>query len=278
MSEILKALKHSELQHQSRNVYSSSETEVGSSSVALHSKGIIAAAFLAPVMLTSIWISIDTYRFYQEQDQRQENEAPRVAEVVEIESRFTSLPYLPVKPLRTTQLSTIERAIDMVLPTAIDESPEEFVAVVNNDIVDGESLRDEEDVDALSQLDLTQFSPELAQRVQSAFYSNTQEGDSLSQSEKKAQYNSLDAKVEMESIKLAQKGADFIGRLPALNFQTHVYSSQESKRWVKVNNSEFTEGDWITPDLQLIEIRQRYSTINFQGQRIEVPALYDWKG
>jgi general secretion pathway protein B len=63
-----------------------------------------------------------------------------------------------------------------------------------------------------------------------------------------------------------------------MNFETHVYSSNPNKRWVKVNGNEFIEGDWITERVRLVKIEQQSCQISFNGETIQVPALYDWKG
>jgi len=63
-----------------------------------------------------------------------------------------------------------------------------------------------------------------------------------------------------------------------MNFQTHVYSSDFKKRWVKINNIEYSEGDWIDNETRLEKIEQQTCLIRFKQSLIEVPALYDWKG
>ncbi|PMJ90068.1 general secretion pathway protein GspB [Vibrio sp. 10N.261.55.A7] len=296
MSEILKALKQSEQQHQSFSAYSSGPVETNSNRPSPLPKRKLVVAFLLPVMATSIWIGVDTYLFYEELNQRETASSNIVVETVEVESPFSSSPYVLVEPLKSTQLGLVEVA-QGGLPSEArsNEAKASTVAAARIDEEINGAAINESDVDALSQLDLSQFSPELAQRVQSAFPSGGEDLSSYgtglpSELAENGSSNQLPSNIrtnditneriteEPESIKLVQKGADFVGHLPALNFQTHVYSSQKSKRWVKVNGSEFTEGDWINPEIQILEIKQRYSTIDFQGQRIEVPALYDWKG
>ncbi|MEZ8826287.1 general secretion pathway protein GspB [Vibrio amylolyticus] len=296
MSEILKALKQSEQQHQSFGAYSSGPVETNSNRPSPLPKRKLVVAFLLPIMATSIWIGVDTYLFYEELNQRETASSNIVVETVEVESPFSSSPYVLVEPLKSTQLGLVEVA-QGGLPSEAHSNEAKASTVTAARIdeeINGARINDS-DVDALSQLDLSQFSPELAQRVQSAFPSGGEDLSSYgtglpSELAENESPNQLPSNIrtnditneriteEPESIKLVQKGADFVGHLPALNFQTHVYSSQKSKRWVKVNGSEFTEGDWINPEIQILEIKQRYSTIDFQGQRIEVPALYDWKG
>lgn len=115
----------------------------------------------------------------------------------------------------------------------------------------------------LSDLDLTQLSPELALRVQS-----------LMDGQSEAEPND----VPSDLIKLTHNSNDYIGRMPAMNFQTHVYSSRLNKRWVKVNNQEFVEGEMVTPSVELVTILPQVVVVRFNQQLIEIPALYDWQG
>ena len=112
----------------------------------------------------------------------------------------------------------------------------------------------------LKGLDLSGLPPEIALRVESALESN----ETISQAN--------------QASDLAVNSRDWQGRLPPLNFQTHVYSSNPNKRWVKVNGTEYREGDWISDNIQLQNIDSQHSTITFNGSEIQVPALYDWKG
>ncbi|WP_153447820.1 general secretion pathway protein GspB [Vibrio algicola] len=69
------------------------------------------------------------------------------------------------------------------------------------------------------------------------------------------------------------------GRLPKMNFQTHMYSSKSSSRWLKVNGKDMHEGDWIIDDtVQLEKILPGSLVVHFDGQNIQIPALYEWGG
>jgi general secretion pathway protein B len=77
---------------------------------------------------------------------------------------------------------------------------------------------------------------------------------------------------------LAQNSNDYYGRLPAMNFQTHVYSRAEDKRWVKINDVEYMQGDELNGGVVLESIEPQSCVIRFEGERLRIPALYDWKG
>ncbi|MEF1227773.1 general secretion pathway protein GspB, partial [Vibrio fortis] len=38
------------------------------------------------------------------------------------------------------------------------------------------------------------------------------------------------------------------------------------------------QGDWITPEVQLIEVKPQSIVVEFEEQAIEIPALYEWQG
>ena len=57
-----------------------------------------------------------------------------------------------------------------------------------------------------------------------------------------------------------------------------MYSSSAERRWVKINNKEVAQGDWITPEVQLIEVKPQSIVVEFEEQAIEIPALYEWQG
>ncbi|UPR33289.1 general secretion pathway protein GspB [Vibrio cyclitrophicus] len=126
------------------------------------------------------------------------------------------------------------------------------------------------DSDLLKGLDLSELPPDLALKLESIM------GEQQS------------APEPMDSRPAGQRGSQIIelethtnslsGVLPKLDLQTHMYSSSETKRWVKVNGQEVAQGDWIGQDIQLLEIKPQSVIIEFNQQKIEIPALYEWKG
>lgn len=119
---------------------------------------------------------------------------------------------------------------------------------------------------ALSELDLSQLSPEMAARVESILKAN-HEAD-----------HSAPEVSTAQALPLVQHSDELTGRLPAMNFQTHVYASNAVKRWVKVNGVEYHEGDKMGDEVQLVAIKPQSTIVRFRNQQIEIPALYDWRG
>ncbi|EPW5500071.1 AAA family ATPase [Vibrio vulnificus] len=113
-------------------------------------------------------------------------------------------------------------------------------------------------------LDLSGLSPELAQKVENALLVETQTDHS-------PQTESTVSRLDLSAEK-------WHGRLPPLNLQTHMYSSDPKRRWLKINGAEFHQGEWIDHQIQLVEISAQSVIVEFQGEQIEIPALYEWKG
>lgn len=171
----------------------------------------------------------------------------------------------------------IEKAPDFGPLAATYSQRDDRVSNVTEGEMDDDALPDEipgkaghtvqnvspDETDLLTGLDLSGLSPELAQRFASAV-------NTIPQVESE---NSDD-----QVSNLSQQPDSWYGKLPAMNFQTHVYSSRADKRWVKVNGVEYSEGDWISADVELVAIEQQACRIRYKGELIEVPALYDWKG
>ena len=63
--------------------------------------------------------------------------------------------------------------------------------------------------------------------------------------------------------------------VPSLTFQTHIYSS-DGKGWVKVNDRERYEGDYISGELMLHQILPQHVVLSFRGEKFTMAALSSW--
>ncbi|OZT82332.1 general secretion pathway protein GspA, partial [Vibrio sp. 03_296] len=124
--------------------------------------------------------------------------------------------------------------------------------------------KETEDERLFENLDLSGLSPELAQKVENALLVETQADNS-------PQVRSTVSRLDLSAEK-------WHGRLPPLNLQTHMYSSDPKRRWLKINGAEFHQGEWIDNQIQLVEISAQSVIVEFKGEQIEIPALYEWKG
>ncbi|MEZ9775742.1 general secretion pathway protein GspB [Vibrio sp. 10N.261.54.A5] len=126
------------------------------------------------------------------------------------------------------------------------------------------------DSDLLQGLDLSELPPDLALKLESIMGEQQSTPEPMD-SRPAGQTGSQVIELETHTNSLS-------GVLPKLDLQTHMYSSSETKRWVKVNGQEVAQGDWIGQDIQLLEIKPQSVIIEFNQQKIEIPALYEWKG
>ncbi|MEZ8189693.1 general secretion pathway protein GspB [Vibrio sp. 1F279] len=126
------------------------------------------------------------------------------------------------------------------------------------------------DRDLLKGLDLTELSPDLALKLESMMGEQSVSSEPMDS----RPVGNMDSQV----IDLETHGNRLSGVLPKLDLQTHMYSSSETKRWVKVNGHEVAQGEWIERGIQLLEIKPQSVIIEFNQQKIEIPALYEWKG
>ena len=122
----------------------------------------------------------------------------------------------------------------------------------------------------LQGLDLTELPPDLALKLEAIMDQQPRAPEPMD--------SRPASQMEPQVIELENHVKSLSGVLPKLDLQTHMYSSSENKRWVKVNGQEVSQGDWIGNDVQLLEIKPQSVVVEFNQQKIEIPALYEWKG
>ena len=65
-------------------------------------------------------------------------------------------------------------------------------------------------------------------------------------------------------------------RLPTMKFSAHMYASNPSDRWVRVNGNQLGEGDWIADKVQIVAIEGQRVVLEFENERFIMAALTDW--
>ncbi len=65
-------------------------------------------------------------------------------------------------------------------------------------------------------------------------------------------------------------------QMPAMSFSAHMFASDPLDRWVRVNGKRLTEEDYITSDLQILEIQAEKVVLVFKGETFTMNALSDW--
>ncbi|WP_391088287.1 general secretion pathway protein GspB [Vibrio sp. NH-UV-68] len=253
MSKVMQALKESERLHQATQSnqwhYLQTSVKPGSHSIAKY----FALALMPPIMICAVVVWQD-YQLTKQQ-WLESNVAKTL--VLDVPFDYHSQVAPSFEPLKATyreaQTGTVS-VVDTSISNKSDVSSQKESVI-------GEVSSNQDPL--LNGLDLSELSPELARRFESV----------LNPSVRSPSRSNLPA-----ASNLAQQAERWYGKLPAMNFQTHVYSNNVSKRWVKVNGIEYNQGDWISDRVQLVAIEQQATLIRFNNEMIEVPALYDWPG
>ncbi|MUL18641.1 general secretion pathway protein GspB [Aliivibrio fischeri] len=216
---------------------------------------LIGVIIILPPLSLSAYIA---WPYYQAQQQ----------EIIIPPSTYTELSFPEVDtqklPIQATKLSLMSSAKnkDNTTSSPLISEPETKVTVKNKSMSDSGDFN-------VNELDLSELSPELAARFESILSDPEQEY---------IEPETEESEIKSGVVALDKNAGQFIGRLPAMNFQTHNYTSKPSRRWVKVNGKEVNIGGHITSNTSLLEINPRNVVVEFKGQKIEIPALYEWKG
>ena len=282
MSEVMKALRQSEQGYQNAQPQQS----LTDGSAGQRKNRGQWSLFMAIILLPAV-CSV-SYQVYQAQQAWQEklDQAHRLQQQAEqmaqqpVEPQVTYLDYpdfgeltplaefsVKQKTAGTTTAETETKIISgeaLAAPVTV-AMPEEAMSAEPEEAM----AEQEEPQWDLSQLDLSQLSPEMARRVQNI------------QQQSVPDYADTGADIQepaQPAIKLIDHQSELKDRLPAMNLQHHIYSDNEQNRWVKINDHELHEGEWLDSRVKLLSIRQRFIVVEFEGQQIEIPALYEWDG
>lgn len=76
--------------------------------------------------------------------------------------------------------------------------------------------------------------------------------------------------------RIDQLPAWIMTRLPSMAFSAHMYASEASERWVRVNGSRMVEGDKIDGMIEIMRIEPQHVILNYSGQTFSMAALTDW--
>lgn len=263
MSKVMNALKQSQQHYgQSRSVMPSGYREPESSSHPAR-RWLHVALWLIPGLAT-VGVMIYQRVIQAEQEWVMQQTQPKIVQVDAPLERLTYPEWYELLPTFS------EPVVDELV--ALDEGAEPTELVEETiDSSDSDSTQpstQKQGVEpALGNVDLSQLSPELVQRVQA-----------IMRDQSAVNGPAATAPSSSSVIALTQNSERYQGRLPALNFQMHAFSSNEQKRWIKVNGVEHREGDMLTPEVQLESIKPQSSVILFAGEQIEIPALHHWQG
>lgn len=277
MSEVMKALKQSEQAYQAQStpqIQPSGQYIQPKSSM---NRWLLALLMALPIISVLIaWGTLNkasSNKTIVRQDDPQDLVVPSVLETNEV--KFAKV--LPYPEIHAANKLPATKPVTALKPLPAVRVPSNKVASTTARSDGGTIIKtDQVNMDdpnndwGVNELDLSNISPELAERFKTAL-------NSQARNKKKQSTESLS--VPSNTINLVGNEQQYYDRLPKMDFETHMYSSNTEKRWIKVNGKELHEGDWIIEDqVQLEKILPGSTVILFNGQLIQIPALYEWYG
>lgn len=274
MSEVMKALQQSEQAYQAQMSPSHLSSQARFQTVKTRHWWLIPSLVLLPIIMVCALLA------YLQSTQK--SEEAQLSKLTKLEQQNAPLPtpgevgpqakLLPFPEFNN--LAPLPKAIVHVKPKALPKVKQANRALegkrIQTDQIDfSQSSNQDWNVD---NLDLSGLSPELAQRFQSALEKHPGQSQSAKPS------TSTLSKPEA-AINLVGHESDYRGRLPKMNFETHMYSSKSQSRWIKVNGNEVHEGEWVINKLvKLDQILPGSLIVTFDNQQLQIPALYEWGG
>lgn len=78
---------------------------------------------------------------------------------------------------------------------------------------------------------------------------------------------------------IREMSSNFQDKVPLIRYDSHVYSSIATERWIRINDEVLREGDLdSTGQLKLIEIQPQRSVFRLGRQSFSIESLQDWEG
>lgn len=111
-------------------------------------------------------------------------------------------------------------------------------------------------------LDLSTVSPDLLQRFEAAVNDTSSSDD-----------NRADTSV---IPLLSELSRSFQNQIPAFSYDSHMYRSSASQRWVELNGQRLYEGDALN-QLTILRIEPQKVVLVKDSQAFSQPALEDWQ-
>jgi len=266
MSNIMREIEQSEHQNRSLKARDISYHQAPLRSSQKKKRLLNVLLLLLPPIIVSGGVAFDVYTSKKYQ-RLEENSQNTMAENVAFHYQASKAPDFGY--LNSTVLTpdihmaplTVYEEKQPVTKQDSDDASKEVAVASEKPNVDNTHLAKSDDL--LSNIDLSDISPEIAERFKSAIKDRNEQ---------------VTEDIASNSSNISHHPERWNGKLPAMNFQTHVYSSKLDKRWVKVSGTEYGQGDWINEEVELVAIEPQSCLVRFKGELIKIPALYDWKG
>ncbi|MDR9829497.1 general secretion pathway protein GspB [Vibrio sp. FNV 38] len=260
MSQVLNALQRSEQEHYNQVVNSQRASTLVGAVEKDFSWPVAVFFFILPSLCAVSYFSAQYYQRYVSEMSQPIEKVQRI-DAIAVDHQLNSV-------VSNVDLVNVPKKRAVMDAASVSDSYTLLPEAQRGESSEPKFDSDMTEIDPLSHLDLSQFSPEIAQRVKAAMST-----PSSITSEVRSTTAASSALVAFE-----QNSLQYQGRLPAMNFQTHVYSSREDKRWVKINDVEYVQGDELSSGVILESIEPQACVLFFDGERLRIPALYDWQG
>lgn len=290
MSQVMKALQQSEQAYQSRFSPKSEGSYRYLTIEKTPHKWLVASLFILPFLLVLLFMKM--YPLLQSSKPVEE----KIAVISSSESinhkperqahllpfpKMKELHALPQPKLSSKEVDKIQAKTSSVKAQAVKTQTvktEPQGRVLKTTQINASSAKDQ--VWNVDNIDMSDVSPDIAARFKQAMQTelqlDPQPRSKVVLPKPEAQRNpSFDAPM----VNLVGHEKTYQGRLPKMNFETHMYSSKLTSRWIKVNGSNVHEGEWIVDKVVKLEkILPGSLVVRFDGQNVQIPALYEWAG
>lgn len=82
---------------------------------------------------------------------------------------------------------------------------------------------------------------------------------------------------ENKLIAIEQAPIHLLATMPTLKISSHIYSPQADRRSIVVNGQRMVEGDFVAPNIQILEITHQGMVVSAEDLALEVSRSRGWK-
>ncbi len=232
--------------------------------------------------------TVEHTRELDEQQTSIPNAQPSIAELKDAKDSIKRESDLPVRENSKNIISANNQGnniAELAQTSMVDTSTSDAKAHVNNGI-------EKRFIESEKKVTLTQTTETVAEKVNpDNFVVKATEGvsdellasfqsaiEQTKQAKQARQSDNLEgSKVvdDSELMPLTQMPTWIQDGVPTLEFEMHIYAS-DGQGWVRVNGRDRYEGDYISRELLLNEIRPQKVILSFRGEKFTMDALSSW--
>ncbi|MFT6986326.1 MAG: general secretion pathway protein B [Psychromonas sp.] len=188
------------------------------------------------------------------------------------EEKLVSKISFDLKPLpEAVQIEKPLAAIDAVQPKQgldnqeIDAAPKEQLPLVVSAEKPQASVENNKD-----QIDYSETSADLQQRFENALVMSDIEDKEIVEPTREDSGDGRD---------IYQMSREFQEKVPAISYDSHMYSSVAKDRWIRINNEDLVEKQFDSSgQIQVVEIQANRTIFRLGRQSFSLESLNDWQG